>query len=158
MPHPRLPASQVTPEYEDAGLFKARTVQIMVELIPQMRLNSRNDLTVRGFVDRHFEIEVLFAGRRMPEAAPLEERLKAMLEHARKQAALQGHAVDIHLIRCPVRVEGSWRRRSTRDENDWETHSYQLLAARWSLLDKSGSPVPFGEQPLVHPPREEPGE
>lgn len=151
MPHNRLPASQITPEYEDSGLFKTKTVQITVELIPQMRLNERKDLVVRGFVERHFEIEVLFAGRRTKEAAPVEERLSAMLAQARRQAAGNGREVDIDLIRCPVRIEGSWRRRSMRDENDWETHTYQLLAARWSLLDKNGNAVPFGTPPVVQP-------
>lgn len=154
MPHRRLPASQITPEYEDAGLFKTKTVQIIVELIPQMRINDRKDLVVRGFVERHFEIEVLFAGRRTKEAAPLEERLSAMLAQARRQAAGTGREVDIDLIRCPVRVEGSWRRHSMRDENDWETHTYQLLAARWSLLDKNGNAVPFGTPTVFSPQRE----
>jgi len=153
MPQRRLPASEVTPEFEDAGIFKTRTVQITVELIPQMRRNDRDDLVVRGFVERHFEIEVLFAGRRTKETPPLEERLQVMLDNARKQAATNGRDVEIDMVRCPVLVEGSWRRRSVRDENDWETHTYQLMAARWSLLDNKGNPVPFGSAPIVHPKR-----
>jgi hypothetical protein len=153
MPHRRRPPNEVTPEYEDAGIFKTRLVQTTVELIPQMRRNDRGDLVVRGFVERHFEIEILFAGRRVKEAAPVEERLRAMLDNARKQAAAAGRTLDLDMVRCPVRVEGSWRRRAIRDENDWETHTYQLMAARWSLLDNNGNAVPFGSTPVVHPPR-----
>ena len=58
----RRPAHEVTASYEDAGLFKTAICQLMLELIPQMRRNDRQDLIVRGFVDRKTEIDVFSRG------------------------------------------------------------------------------------------------
>jgi hypothetical protein len=46
-----------------------------------------------------------------------------------------------------VRVEGAWRRTLQRDESGWETGTYHFVVARWSLLDKDGNTVSFGEAP-----------
>ncbi|MEE4189215.1 MAG: hypothetical protein V2I76_12295 [Roseobacter sp.] len=146
----RRPAHEVTAAYEDAGLFKTAICQQMLELIPQMRRNDRGDLIVRAFVDRKIEIDVFFAGRRAAETGPLENQLKALMSHARKQAADTGAKLpDVTLIRLPTRVEGAWRRSLQRDDSGWETGTYHFVVARWSLLDKDGKTVSFGEAPAA---------
>lgn len=146
MNYQRKPAHEVTPDYEDAGLFKTEICQLMVELIPQMRQNDRNDTIVRGFIDRKTEIDVFFAGRRAAAVGPLAAQLRALMKSTRAKAAAEGLKVPpIENIRLPVRVEGAWRRRKIRDENGWETGTYHLVAARWSLLDKDGQVLSFGE-------------
>ena len=146
----RRNASEVTPAYEDAGLFKTAICQQMLELIPLMRRNSRDDLIVRGFVDRKTEIDIFFAGRRTAEVGPLEAQLKALMSIARKKAAAAGaRPPEVEKIRLPVRVEGAWRRSRQIDDSGWETGSYHFVVARWSLLDKDGSTVSFGEPPVA---------
>jgi hypothetical protein len=143
----------VSAAYEDASLFAGSICQVSVELVPQMTRSERHDLRVRGFVNGHHEIEVLFAGRRTREVGPLETRLKALWHRACQTAeATKTAAPVIDKVRCPVRIEGAWRRKTTRDDSGWETHSYHIVAARWSLLDNEGQPVSFGEPP-ARPPR-----
>lgn len=149
----RKPADEVTAAYEDAGLFRTAICQMMLELIPQMRRNDREDLIVRGFVDRKIEIDVFFAGRRAAETGPLVTQLKAMMQHARKKASgLDQPPPEPEKVRLPVRVEGAWRRSLKRDDSGWETGSYHFVVARWSLLDKEGNTVSFGEAPAVTQP------
>ena len=144
---------QVSADYEDASLFSGSICQVSVDLVPQMTRSGQNDLTVRAFVNGQHEVEVVFAGRRMRDAGPLEARLKALWHRACQAAeASKSSAPDIDKVRCPARIEGAWRRKSKRDESGWETHSYHMVAARWSLLDNDGQPVFFGEPP-AHPPR-----
>ncbi|MGA9411054.1 MAG: hypothetical protein WBV78_11500 [Roseobacter sp.] len=146
----RRPAHEVTASYEDAGLFKTAICQLMLELIPQMRRNDRQDLIVRGFVDRKTEIDVFFAGRRTAEVGPLEKQLKAMMTHARNLAAENdAKPPDVTNIRLPLRAEGAWRRSLQRDDSGWETGTYHFVVARWSLLDKEGQTVSFGEAAAI---------
>lgn len=146
----RKPAHEVSAAYEDAGLFRTAICQIMLELIPQMRRNDREDLIVRGFVDRKIEIDVFFAGRRTAKAAPLENQLKALMQAARKTASETGRPQpEPQNVRLPVRAEGAWRRSLKRDDSGWETGSYHFVVARWSLLDKDGNTVSFGEAPAI---------
>ncbi len=146
----RLPVHEVSASYEDAGLFRTALCQLMLELIPQMRRNDRQDLVVRGFVDRKTEIDVFFAGRRAAEVGPLERQLKALMTHARQQAASAGaKPPDVAKVRLPLRAEGAWRRSLHRDDSGWETGSYHFVVARWSLLDKDGNTVSFGEAPAT---------
>lgn len=153
MPQRRVPQTEVTPEYEDSGLFKSKVGQLSVELVPQMMRNRRDDLVVRGFTNRTTAIEVAFAGRRAKEVGPLEERLKALLARATQSAALAGDpAPDIDRVRLPVLIEGAWRPRFKRDQAGWETRSYYLFVARWSILDNDGKTVSFGSPPLVRMP------
>ena len=150
--HVQRPAQDVTPAYEDAGLFKTAICQQMLELMPQMRRNDRGDLIIRAFVDRKIEIDVFIAGRRAADVGPLENQLKLMMNHARKQALETGAAPpDVTKIRLPVRVEGAWRRTLQRDDSGWETGSYHFVVARWSLLDAEGNTVSFGEAPVPLP-------
>ncbi len=152
--HMRKPLSEVTPIYEDSGLFKTAICDMMLELIPQMRRNDRHDLIVRGYVDRKTEIDIFFAGRRTAEAGPLEAQLKALMTHARKTAAANKMPPPaVEKIRLPVRAEGAWRRSLKRDDSGWETGSYHFVVARWSLLDREGNTVTFGEPPAIYTPR-----
>ena len=146
----RKPPHQVDEATEDAGLFTTALCQVMVELIPQSRLNDRGDLIVRGYVDRKFEIDVFFAGRRTAAAGPLEAQLRALLRAARTIASAAGNAnPKTETLRLPVRIEGSWRRSMKRDHTGWETSTHHLVAARWSLLDQDGKTVSFGEAPML---------
>ena len=148
--HNREPASGITPFYEDAGLFKTALCDMMLELIPQIRRNDRQDLIVRGFVDRKTEIDVFFAGRRASDVGPLEAQLKSLMSRARQKAVeTNAPPPDVEKIRLPVRAEGSWRRSLQRDESGWETGTYHFVVARWSLLDRDGNTVSFGERPVV---------
>lgn len=146
----RRPPHQVDDASEDAGLFPTALCQVMVELIPQTRRNERGDFVVRGYVDRKFEIDVFFAGRRTAEVGPLEAQLKALLRAARTIAvAARNPPPSIETLRLPVRVEGSWRRSMKRDETGWETGTHHLVAARWSLLDQDGNTISFGKPPVT---------
>ncbi|MEO9650714.1 MAG: hypothetical protein ABJE99_09455 [Roseobacter sp.] len=142
-------SAEVTPAYEDAGLFKTAICDLMLELIPQIRRNDRQDLVVRGFVNRKSEVDIIFAGRRAAEVGPLEKQLKTLMARARKYASETNSAVpEVEKIRLPVRAEGSWRRSLFRDANGWETGKYHFVVARWSLLDSNGRTVSFGESPV----------
>lgn len=144
----RKSSGEVTAAYEDAGLFKTAICQLMLELLPLTRRNDRDDLIVRALVDRKIEIDVFFAGRRTAETGPMEKQLKAMMQHARKKASdTDRPPPDPTKIRLPVRVEGAWRRSLQRDDSGWVTGSYHFVVARWSLLDKDGNTVSFGEPP-----------
>ncbi len=149
--HQRMHSSEVTPLYEDSGLFKTALCDMMLELIPQTRRNDRDDLIVRGFVDRKTEIDIFFAGRRTAETGPLVTQLKAIMSQARKKAeATDGPPPEVEKLRLPVRAEGAWRRSLQRDDSGWETGTYHFVVARWSLLDKAGNTVTFGEKPVVY--------
>ncbi|MEP5757768.1 MAG: hypothetical protein ABJ327_00325, partial [Litoreibacter sp.] len=120
MQQPRQMRSEASPEYEDAGLFKGKLVQISVELFPQLRRNSRHDLVVQGIIKDDQEIAVVFAGRRVKAAAPLEAHLKAMRDKAQNVAiAHRKPATDLSTIRCKVQIEGAWRLRFERDQSGW---------------------------------------
>lgn len=146
----RRVAPEVAPAYEDAGLFKTALGEMMLELIPQMRKNDRQDLIVRGFADRKIEIDVVFAGRRVGDVTPLVDQLKILMSEARKQAALAGkQPPDVRNIRLPVRIEGAWRQSFKQDPGGWQTGTYVFMAARWSILDHNGKTITFGESPMV---------
>jgi hypothetical protein len=149
---PRKPLSEVTADREDAALFQGKLVQLTVELVPQMRRTEHNDLIVRGFASGHHAVEIHFAGRRAKDAGPLEARLRALLMKARQNAKANGMpAPEVDHIRCPVRVEGAWRPQFSRDESGWETRTYHLVAARWSMADKDGNVGFYGITPQVMP-------
>ena len=146
----RKPPHQVNEASEDAGLFQTAICEVMVELIPQTRRNDRGDFVVRGYVDRKFEVDVFFAGRRTAETGPLESQLKALLRASRAIAlAAKNPAPKIETLRLPVRIEGSWRRSMKRDDTGWETSTHHLVAVRWSLLDQDGNTLSFGKPPAI---------
>lgn len=148
MKNRRRPPMQVTPLIEDAGLFKREVREVPVELVPVFSRNNRGDLVVKGFVQPQTEVEVVFAGRRLREAASLVERMKQLrMQGAR--SALNGHEAmnQISRLRLPVRVRGTWRLRFEPDASGWEVKSYQLLAAQWGFTDLEGYTVLAGWPP-----------
>lgn len=148
MTNRRRPASQITPQIEDAGLFKREVRDVPVELVPVFSRNNRRDLVVKGIVRPDTEIEVVFAGRRMREAAPLVERMKRLRAQGVRSAET-GHdaMVQIRRLRLPVQVRGAWRLRFEPDASGWEVKSYQLLAAQWAFTDLDGATVICGWPP-----------
>lgn len=150
MQNRRRSTSEVTPQWEDTGLFKKGTGEFAVELVPDITRNSRQDLVVTGYVNAGVEVSVVFPGRRAREAVAVERRLKAMLIRANRAAAsARQPEPSISSIRLPVRVEGSWRPRFQRCNSGWDKKSYQLLAARWAFVDHDGMTSLGGNPPVV---------
>ena len=142
-------AKTVTPKYEDAGLFRDEICQLSVTLIPVIRRNSRDDFLVTGFVNEKLEIDVLFAGRRKVEAAPLMTHLRALRKHQLEVAAKHGAPPPLVTdMRLSVHIEGAWRRIFQTEPDGWETHTYQLVAARWGLVNRDGQKVSYGTPPV----------
>lgn len=139
---------QTNPAYEDAGLFKNTTSPLKVELVPQLHRNARQDLVVRGFINGH-QIDVIFAGRRVAQAAPLEAQLAAMISQARRQALGNGTMPEVDTLRLPTRIEGAFRPKFVRDAAGCETRSYHFMAARWTMIDSTGNIDVYGAAPLV---------
>ena len=138
----------VTPQYEDSGLFKTPVLWIEVHLTPKMGRNARGDYLITGYVERNTEIEVVFAGRRRACAEPAISKLKRLWTQANR-ASEGGAAPKPEQVRMPVRVNGAWRPRFQSDQQGWVTRSYQLTVAEWSMIDPGGAMVTFGEPPLV---------
>lgn len=146
----RRSRSEITPEIEDDGLFKAAPTDLAVELTPRIRRNSRGDVVVMGFVDKRGAIDVVFAGRRRVQTKPLISTLQAVWNKAiagLKEGEAPPALAD---VRIQARVLGAWRRRFEVDDSGWQTHEYQLLAARWSFATRDGTVQSFGEGPLNH--------
>jgi hypothetical protein len=134
----------VTVDLEDAGLFQRKLLVVDIDLTPEYYWNSRQDLLFRGFL-RNREISVLFAGRRTAEARFLHGLITDVLKTRRiDRSNRNGQRVG-----CRTQIEGAWRTRFERDPTGWETKSYQLIAARWSLIDARGTVVQFGCLPKM---------
>jgi len=76
MPQPRLPQRDLTPEYEDAGLFKHGVCQVQVELVPVVEQNSRGDINIKGFVKDDLEISVTKTSSRHRTSTPYASRYR----------------------------------------------------------------------------------
>lgn len=148
MPNRRRDKSQVTPQIEDAGLFKRELRDVPVELIPILTRNNRGDLLIKGIVKPNAEIEVLFAGRRMRDLGGLIERIKVLRTEGLRTAR-NGHEAMLRIrrLRLPIRVRGNWRMRFETDDSGWDLKSYQLLAAQWAFTDLKGFNVIAGCPP-----------
>ncbi|PCJ08435.1 MAG: hypothetical protein COB16_07005 [Rhodobacteraceae bacterium] len=152
MQNRRDPASAITPKKEDSGLFKKGIVQFSMELVPYKARTSRGDLVIKGFFQQDTQVDVIFAGRRAMETAPLELCLERQFSLAVRMAnRSQTSTPNVDSIRFPVQVEGSWRPHFLRDLSGWETRSFQFLVAQWSFTDETGSSVEFGELPKERP-------
>jgi len=150
MPQPRLPPRDLTPEYEDAGLFKHGVCNVLVALVPIVDHNSRGDVIIKGYVKDNLEIAVTFAGRRRVEVSPIVANLKSLgmrVLHAASENKIA--APDISTIRFPLQVEGAWRPRFEAKENGWDLRTYHLIAARWAVMDRQGKTMKFGAAPVV---------
>lgn len=150
MQNRRTPPEQITPAAEDKGLFKNKVGSILVEVIPQFRRNTRQDIIIRGFAKSNREIEVVVAGRRTAQAIHLEAYLKAAHRRMVQIAAARNVPLPaIETMRCQLKIEGAWRPRLYRDTDGAERCVYQLLTARWSILDGRGQAITFGALPLA---------
>jgi hypothetical protein len=147
MQNRRAPVAALTPAREDSGLFKTGVVQFDIGLVPHKARSSRGDLVIKGFFQNETQVDVIFAGRRAMETAPLELCLERMFSTAVRIATRNQAKTNIDAIRFPVRVEGTWRPHFLRDMSGWETRSYQFLVAQWSFCDETGTQVEFGELP-----------
>ena len=147
MPHRRKPPHLISPAYEDNGLFKAPVRKVTVALVPQMTRNYRQYVVVRGFVEPNIEVAVIFAGRRAKMLAPLEAQLRKRLFRA-KAITPQWDQAALDSATLIVSIEGSWRPRFERDPAGWETRSYHLMAARWTIIDDTGLSHTAGEGPV----------
>lgn len=112
-------------EEEDAGLFGNGFVEVAVEVAPLRRRVSRKDLVLLGHVGRH-DILVVFPGRRAKAA-------KSLLSYLEERARKTGTPVTE--MRCPLRVEGSWRTCLVQPEIGLPERQYQLLVARWEIVE-----------------------
>lgn len=121
----RKPASTATDEAEDDGLFSTGIVEVSVEVAPLRRRASRGDLVLLGHVGRH-EIDVIFPGRRARAA-------RSLLAHfaERERRGLE----PVADMRCALRVEGCWRNRVVQPEIGLPERRYQLLVARWEVVE-----------------------
>lgn len=146
----RKPSHEITPEYEDRGVFKSKPVEIVVELVPKFGRNSRLDIMIKGFVRSEIPIDVVFPGRRKMQAAPLVNRLHALWARANRQGGKNNRPPEIDDVRLPVRIEGSWRPRFARDDQGWQTRTHQLFASRWLIADDKGQIMSFGEYPSLN--------
>lgn len=147
MQNRRAPPNQITAERENAGLFKKGVVTFDVELVPHKARSSRGDLVIKGFIKKNTQVDVIFAGRRAMETAPLELCLERSFSNAVRTAARNNVQTNVDNIRFPLHVEGTWRPSFLRDMSGWETRSYQFLVAQWSFQDETGAQVEFGELP-----------
>lgn len=140
----------VTPEYEDAGLFRTGLSRVRVDLIPDLWQNSRGDLVVRGFVEGGKPICVIFAGRRKAEARSLLARLRTMQANASlTHAETSGERSPSRWQRVPVLIEGAWRRIIVEDEDGWPTRQYHFMAARWMPVEGQQEGQQFGIAPAI---------
>lgn len=136
----------VTPAYEDAGLFQGKMNRVEVRLVPKMARNERGDLIVSGFLSNNTHVNVVFPGRRRRESGPLVSRLQRLLKQAGSSPGFDMR--DIDELGFNVQVHGAFRSQFHRDQSGWETRSYQLIAARWSMTNEIGLTQHFGEDPI----------
>jgi hypothetical protein len=136
----RRTSTKVSPQYEDTGLFQNPVCRVDVDLSPAMRKNNRGDLIITGLVKGDLEIAVTFAGRRVREVAPVITMLEALLDG-------QKHVADVKKSRVPLEIEGAWRPQFVADDSGFETRTFHLIAAKWTVMDGKGSPVEYGQPP-----------
>lgn len=132
--------TEVSHQHEDAGLFQNTVCQVEIDLIPVMHKNNRGDLIVTGLIKGDLEIAVTFAGRRSVEAAPIIARLNALQEK-------QDHTADVRKSRLRLQVEGAWRPQFTADDTGFETRTFHFIAAKWLILEDTGSSIEYGQAP-----------
>lgn len=148
----RKDPKDVTPQYEDAGLFKTQICTVRLDLVPVINFNRRGDIIIRCFVKANLRAEVLFAGRRVRETKPLVQELNDLKTRAYKAAVQRQLPVpDLDGIRLQAEIEGAWRRRLFQDKDGWEKRAYQLVAARCIFHLSNGSVMAIGMPPETQP-------
>lgn len=141
MQNRRIKPKNVDPSYEDTGLFQGALCSVELALIPIMRKNNRGDLVIKGILKSGKEIAVTFAGRRAHQAAQVVARLNTL----RDQRSTYSNLRDSQL---PIQIEGTWRPQFVTDANGFETRTFHLIAAKWSMATQPGlPPAAFGQAP-----------
>lgn len=136
----RRKIENITPQYEDAGLFQNTVCQVELELVPVMRKNNRGDLIVMGLVKGDIEIAVTFAGRRVKDAGSIITSLNALLKKKDRPA-------DVRKSRIPLKTEGAWRPQFVSDESGFEKRTFHLIVAKWAVMTTNGPPREYGQPP-----------
>lgn len=139
----------ITPAYEDSGLFKKPSTELVVNLIPKFGKNSRHDIIIKGLMENDVEVDVIFAGRRKHAAEELVTMLKRKWDDANYNVTKGMKPPTRKSVRVPTRVQGSWRTRVIDDEQNLYTVEHQLLVARWAYHGYGGDFRSFGEPPYV---------
>lgn len=130
---------------EDQGIFKSGVVTVSLLVTPMRRKTSRGDVLCIGYLD-DVEVDVVFPGRRSDQCAILMARLDKVLQSANQNALAEKRPMPSPMhVRHPLAVEGTWRVRTTGDENLPERR-YQFMVARWRWRDQSGERM-FGDLP-----------
>ena len=119
----RRKLENVTPQYEDAGLFQNTVCRVELELAPIMHKNNRGDLIVMGLVKGDLEIAATFAGRRVTDAASIIESLNELLKK-------KDHLADVRKSRLPLRIDGAWRPQFVSDGSGFEKRRFELNVLR----------------------------
>lgn len=136
------------PHEEDHALFLPPLGQCEIALIPRFRLNERNERVIHGLLPGDAEVEVLFAGRRIPLADPLISRLQHLWSRAQSETGLKAPTRP-ESVRLRTAIYGSWRSRFDYDADGWQTKRYQLVAAIWRIHDATGRPITRGSAPML---------
>jgi len=149
----RRDEKQVTPDYEDTGLFRGGIVQLQTELTPQMTANGRADMLVQGYLTNGKPVEVVFAGRRRLVFNPLQVRLRAVqrkyeLALAKAQGPEATDNYPLTDVRLPVLFEGAWRTRFELDRDGFQNRQHQFVAARWVFSTETGLNKTYGTLPI----------
>ncbi|MGX9354209.1 hypothetical protein ACS3SW_03325 [Roseobacteraceae bacterium S113] len=147
----RRSESEITPDYEDRGLFRGPIMRVEVELTPKVTKNQRGDTVIQGFVSGNNAMEVVFAGRRRELAGPLIATLSNMWSRA-VQANTGRTQPSPDQVRYKVKLTGSWRSRFETDDHGWQSRRHQLMVAQWIRLDEQGNEVRFGAEPVLTQP------
>ena len=143
----RRPAHQITPDYEDAGLFKSELCENRFDLLPVVRRNGRADLIVTALMAGQHLVPVIFAGRRKRHASTVVTRLDGL-----RTAFPTAGSADVFARKgavLPVEVQGAWRRLVTEDADGLLQRSYQFIAACWTLTLGDGRRMRFGLPPAI---------
>ena len=146
----RRPASQITPDYEDSGLFKSDLCVRRFDLVPIVRRTERADVEVTSLTRDGQIVPVLFAGRRRGQAA----HVVALLEQLRARLASSPFGGSPNRMRqsgvsLEIEVEGAWRRQCRTDPNGFLHRSYQFVAACWTLTLGDERRLRFGTPPAT---------
>ena len=144
---------EVTPDYEDIGLFKGELCELKVEVSANFTQNKRSDVVAIGFIKGGTPIDVVFAGRRRWQFGPLRSRLsglksKRLRELKAGRSEVTQEDISNKDVRIPVLIEGCWRMRFSMDQQGFQRRENQFMAARWIFANEANELKTFGSTPL----------
>ena len=141
----RLNPELVSPQYEDAGLFKAEICSLNLSLRPGVMRNARDDVIFDGVIDGRYQAPVFFAGRRAGQAALVVEAMARLVRHMGQTGA---SAAQIDAGVLPLQVDGAWRRVVQEDETGFARATHQFIAAAWTIGRGGDGAWRFGALPV----------